>query len=248
MQKVTILEVGTHAQRFDEAAETLLTWASDRTQRRYVCTCPVYTLMITQEIPDARAALLKADMVTADGMPIVWMQRRLGVTHAERCNGPSLMRELCRRSAGTGLRHYFWGGLPGVPEALQTAIQQQYGDVNIVGAVSPPLEEIGAPPRPEYIQQINAAAPDIVWVGLGSPKQDVWMSLYREQLNAPLLIGVGAAFDFISGRKRQAPEWMQDIGMEWFYRLIQEPRRLGERYVKYNTLFLWQILTRQKMD
>jgi N-acetylglucosaminyldiphosphoundecaprenol N-acetyl-beta-D-mannosaminyltransferase len=241
MQKVDILNVGVHAQRFDEAADTLFQWAQEP-NRRYVCTCPVYTLMIAHEIPTAHTALANADMVTADGMPIAWVQQRKGVPHAQRCHGPGLMRELCRRSAGTGIKHYLWGGAPGIPEALTDAIHTQYGDVNIVGAYSPPFEETGTPPNPEYIERINAAQPDIVWVGLGSPKQDVWMHLYRQHLTAPLLIGVGAAFDFISGKKRQAPEWMGAIGMEWSFRLFQEPRRLGRRYLKYNTLFVWRLI------
>lgn len=241
MRKVEILNVGVHAQRFDEATARLVAWAQEPTPR-YVCTCPVYTLMIADEIPQAHEALANADMVTADGMPVVWVQRRKGILEAERCHGPGLMREVCRLSAGTGIKHYLWGGEPGVPELLGEEIQRQYGDVNIVGAYAPPFEAVGTPPQAEYVERINAAAPDIVWVGLGSPKQDVWMHLYRDHLTAPLLIGVGAAFDFISGRKRQAPEWVGDLGLEWSFRLFQEPRRLGQRYLKYNTLFIWRLI------
>lgn len=242
MQAVDIFGVNVHAMRFDEAAQTLVEWAQ-APQKRYVCTCPVYTLMIAQEVPEAKAALNNADLVTADGMPVVWVQRRRGASAAERCYGPGLMRAVCKLTAGTGVRHYLWGGEAGVPELLTQEIRRQYGDVNIVGAYSPPFEEIGTPPQAEYIERINAAKPDIVWVGLGSPKQDVWMNLYRDQLDAPLLIGIGAAFDFLSGRKRQAPEWMGSIGLEWSFRLFQEPRRLARRYVKYNSLFLWRLLT-----
>jgi N-acetylglucosaminyldiphosphoundecaprenol N-acetyl-beta-D-mannosaminyltransferase len=242
MRKINILNVGVHAQRFDDAAARLLHWSQEPTARRYVCTCPVYTLMVTQELPEAHTAITGADMVTADGMPIAWVQRWRGVPYAERCHGPGLMRAVCKASAGTGIRHYLWGGAEGVPEALEQALHQQYGDVNVVGAYSPPFEAVGTPPNPEHIERINAAKPDIVWVGLGSPKQDVWMHLYREHLDAPLLIGVGAAFDFISGRKRQAPEWMGEMGLEWSFRLMQEPRRLGRRYLKYNSLFVWQVL------
>jgi len=242
MHKVDILNVGVHAQRFEDATERLFRWAQEPT-RRYVCTCPVYTLMVTHEMPEAEAALANADMVTADGMPVVWVQRRAGAPYAERCPGPSLMRALCERTAGTDVKHFLWGGAPGVPERLSDAIHDQYGDVNIVGAYSPPYEPTGTPPKDEYIERINAAKPDVVWVGLGSPKQDVWMHMYREHLHAPLLIGVGAAFDFISGAKRQAPEWLGELGLEWSFRLFQEPRRLGRRYLKYNTLFIWRVLT-----
>jgi len=242
MRKVDILSVDVHAQRFDDAVEQLFAW-SQQPQKRYVCTCPVYTLMMANEMPLARRAILNADMVTADGMPLVWVQRRYGETYAERCSGPNLMRALYQKTAGTPVRHYLWGGQVGVPESLAHNLEQRYGDVNIVGKHSPPFEPVGTPPNPDYIDMINAAEPDIVWVGLGSPKQDIWMHDYRPHLNAPLLIGVGAAFDFISGRKTQAPQWMQESGLEWSYRLFQEPRRLAVRYLKYNTLFVWRLLS-----
>jgi N-acetylglucosaminyldiphosphoundecaprenol N-acetyl-beta-D-mannosaminyltransferase len=241
MRKVYILDVGVHAQPFEAAANRIIEWSQADTPR-YVCTCPVYTLMIAQEMPAVRAALDAADMVSADGMPVVWMQRYHGALEAERCFGPGLMRAVAELSAGTGLRHYLWGGQSGVPEQLQASLRREYGDVNVVGWFSPPFEEVGTPPRQEYIERINAAKPDIVWVGLGSPKQDIWMHMYREHLNAPVLIGVGAAFDFLSGRKRQAPKWLGDVGLEWSFRLLQEPRRLARRYLKYNTLFVWRVL------
>ncbi len=242
MQTVDILSVGVHAQRFDDAVERLFAWSQD-SEKRYVCTCPVYTLMMAKEMPDARQAIEGADMVTADGMPLVWVQQYKGVREAERCSGPNLMRALCDKTAGTDVRHYLWGGQPGVPDKLAHNLRDYYGDVNIVGKYAPPFEPIGTPPNPDYIDMINAAAPDMVWVGLGSPKQDIWMHRYREYLDAPLLIGVGAAFDFISGRKAQAPRWMQENGLEWSFRLFQEPRRLAVRYLKYNTLFVWQLMT-----
>lgn len=242
MRKVQILDVGVHAQRFDHAISQILEWVEEG-KPRYVCTCPVYTLMITHEIPDAKAALDHADMVAADGMPIVWLQRRRGFDEAERCYGAGIMRTIFEKTAGTGTRHFLWGGNPGIPDILEEKLRQQYGEVNIVGRYSPPFEEVGTPPNQVAIDLINNAQPDIVWVGLGSPKQDIWMHLYRPYLNAPVLIGVGAAFDFISGHKRQAPEWMQEVGLEWAFRLAQEPRRLGTRYLKYNTLFIWRLLT-----
>lgn len=241
MPTVNILGVPLRAQPFEQAVTTLIDWAQDSDQRRYVSTCPVYTVMSTHEIPEAKTALTSADMVTADGMPLVWVQRRKGINEAERVYGPDLMRTICGRGVESGLRHYFWGGLPGVPEKLTAALQAQYGDVQVAGMYSPPYEALGTPPNADYIAQINAVNPDIVWVGLGSPKQDVWMHLYRPHLNAPLLIAVGAAFDFIAGTKSQAPVWMQRSGTEWVFRLAQEPRRLAKRYLVYNSLFLWRL-------
>lgn len=242
MQKTTLFGIPVHAAPFDQIIAQILAWAQDEHTRRYICTAPVYTLMIAQEIPSAKSALTHADMVTADGMPVVWVQRRRGVKEAERGYGPGVMRAIFEQSADTPIRHYLWGGEEGVAELLRDKLIEKYGNVTIVGADSPPFEPLGASAQADYVERINAAEPHIVWVGLGSPKQDVWMETYREHLNAPLLIGVGAAFDFLSDRKAQAPYWMQQRGLEWLFRLFQEPRRLARRYIIYNTRFLWGLL------
>ncbi len=239
--RVPILDIPVDAQTFDEAVNILAGWAVE-SQKRYVSTCPVYTLMIARENPQMRVALERADMVTADGMPLVWLQRRLGYPQAERVYGPDVMRALCEKTANREVRHFFWGGLPGVAEQLVQQLQRASPGLQIAGFYSPPIEEIGDTPNPAIIEHLNNANPHVIWVGLGSPKQDLWMSLYRPVLNAPLLIGVGAAFDFIAGTKPQAPRWMQRSGLEWLYRLIREPRRLWRRYVIYNSRFIWEVL------
>jgi len=244
--QIDILGVHTHAQRFDDAVSTLVTWASDQ-QRRYVCTCPVYTVMVCTENPAARKAVNAADMVTADGMPVVWVQRWWGFPAAERVYGPDLLQAMCERTAGQGVRHFFWGGLPGVADTLAVRLKTRFPALEIAGTCSPPVADVGELPDPAVVEQINAAQPDVVWVGLGSPKQDLWMALYRPALNAPLLIGVGAAFDFLAGVKRQAPRWAQRNGLEWLFRLIQEPGRLWRRYLIYNPRFVWGVF-RQHMS
>lgn len=247
MQKITLFGISVHAASFDDVVSQIITWAQDDNARRYVCTSPVYTLMIAQEIPEAKQALNHADMVTADGMPVVWVQRRRGAIQAERGYGPGIMRAVFERTADTPIRHYLWGGEDGVPEQLRQKLIERYGNVTIVGADSPPFEPIGAPVQQDHIDRINAAEPHIVWVGLGSPKQDVWMQNYRDHLNAPVLIGVGAAFDFLSGVKSQAPHWMQRNGLEWLFRLMQEPRRLARRYIVYNTRFIWRLFVGREL-
>lgn len=234
-----IWEIPTHPQPFADAITTLHEWALDAAGRRYVSTCPVYTLMQGVENAAARAALQGADMVAADGMPVVWLQKRLGFPTAERLYGPDIMLALC---ALDGVRHVFYGGAPGVPEQLTERLQGRFPALHVVGAISPPHITVGAEPDEAAVAQLNALDAHVIWVGLGSPKQDLWMHLHRPHLNAPLLIGVGAAFDFHSGAKQQAPLVMRRAGLEWLYRLSQEPRRLGRRYLVYNTRFVLRLL------
>jgi N-acetylglucosaminyldiphosphoundecaprenol N-acetyl-beta-D-mannosaminyltransferase len=241
MARVSLFDIDTDAQPFDEAVNTLLHWASEAAPR-YICTCPVYTLMLAQERPDLRDVLLGADMVTADGMPVVWLQRWLGFTQAERVYGPDILQAVCARSAGTELTHFLWGGMPGVAERLCDTLLARYPGLQVVGAYSPPVDHPNGQPDPAALRILNEAAPDIIWVGLGSPKQDLWMAQYRPHLNAPVMIGVGAAFDILSGTKRQAPLWMRQRGLEWLFRLVQEPRRLWRRYLMYNPKFIWGVL------
>jgi N-acetylglucosaminyldiphosphoundecaprenol N-acetyl-beta-D-mannosaminyltransferase len=241
MAKASILGVQTDAQGFEQAIQQLQTWASGSTPR-YVCTCPVYTLMMCRENPLVMQAVNGADMVTADGMPVVWVQRRRGYPQAERVYGPDVMEALMARTAATGIKHYFWGGLPGVADTLVQRMQNQHPTLKVAGTYSPPVSPVGDTPDPAVVERLNNSGADVIWIGLGSPKQDIWMMRYRPALRAPLLIGVGAAFDMLAGVKSQAPRWMQRSGLEWMFRLAQEPRRLGRRYLVYNPLFVWHVL------
>jgi N-acetylglucosaminyldiphosphoundecaprenol N-acetyl-beta-D-mannosaminyltransferase len=240
--RVDILGIRVNAQRFNDAINTLAQWASERNHRRYVCTSTVNNIMSTKDDPRVREAVNGADMVTADGMPLVWVQRQWGYPEAERVYGPDIMLALCEKTAGTGIRHFFWGGTPETVEKLATALQGRFPGLEIAGFFSPPYAPIGKSAEPETVARINQANADIVWVGLGGSKQDLWVSMYSSVLNAPLLIAVGAAFDFHAGTKEQAPRWMQRNGLEWVYRLFQEPRRLWRRYLIYNPQFIWGIL------
>ncbi len=241
MVRVDILGIQVDAQRLDHAADTLARWANDGAPR-YVCTCPVYTIMACQESAEALRAISRADMIAADGMPIVWLQRLRGFRDAERVYGPDLMLSVCERTAGQGIRHFFWGGLPGVADKLVETLRARFPALEIAGTYSPSISEVGNAPDPAVVRKLNSSQAHIVWVGLGSPKQDLWMALYRPVLSAPLLVGVGAAFDFLSGAKRQAPRWMQQAGLEWVFRLACEPQRLWRRYLLYNPRFVWQVV------
>jgi N-acetylglucosaminyldiphosphoundecaprenol N-acetyl-beta-D-mannosaminyltransferase len=239
-----ITDVPVDAQTFDHALDTLQQWAADTDGRRYVSTCTVYTMMRALEDERILTALKSADMVTADGLPLTWLHKLQGKQPAERVYGPDVTLELCKRTASDpNITHYFFGGLPGVPELLVAELERRFPGIHIAGAYSPPVENVGSAPNPAMVELLNAAKPSIIWVGLGSPKQDLWMHLYRPALDAPLLIAVGAAFDFIGGTKQQAPVWMRRSGLEWLFRLLQEPGRLWERYLVYNTRFVRQVIS-----
>ncbi len=178
-------------------------------------------------------------------MPLVWLGKRAGLGTVSRVYGPDLMLHFCRLSALSGYTQYFYGGADGIPEKLAQNLQARFPELKVAGAYSPPFRELTMAEDEEIIEKINKANPDVVWVGLGTPKQDLWMASHRKKLHAPVLIGVGAAFDFHTGRVRQAPKWMQKAGLEWFFRLFMEPRRLWRRYLLYNPWFLWLVFLQQ---
>jgi N-acetylglucosaminyldiphosphoundecaprenol N-acetyl-beta-D-mannosaminyltransferase len=177
-------------------------------------------------------------MTTPDGMPIVWLLRWLGHRSVARVYGPDLMRAACRRSETSGWRHFFYGGKPGVAARLAARLRQEHPLLVVAGVGTPPLNWQAEEEDKAGVQAINAARPDIVWIGLSTPKQERWMAAHRPQLQASVLVGVGAAFDFISGEKPQAPRWMQRVGLEWLFRLVTEPSRLWRRYLVDNPMFV----------
>lgn len=235
-----ILHVPVDVQTFEQAIEQLAAWLRAN-EARFVSTCTVYTLMVAQDDTTAMRALQNADMVTTDGMPLVWLQKQAGYAHAERVYGPDLFLALTARTESQHARHFFLGGSPGVAEKLGEVLQAKYPGIEIAGHEAPAVSA-SVEVDPALVERLNASDAQIIWVGLGSPKQDIWMDVYRPHLRAPLLIGVGAAFDFLTGTKQQAPRWMMRAGLEWLFRLVSEPRRLWKRYLVYNTRFVCAIL------
>lgn len=207
-------------------------------ERIYVCCAPASTLVGARDDPALRTALAGAAIVTPDGMPAVWLARALGDELPGRVYGPDLMLAHCEKAAENGQRIWLYGGFDDAAlERLRTVLTQRFPGLTIAGSWSPPHRPLTDAETNELITRINADAPDVVWVGLGSPKQEIWMHETRERLDAPVLCGVGAAFDFHAGRVAQAPRWMQRHGLEWFFRLAREPKRLGPRYLKTNPRF-----------
>jgi exopolysaccharide biosynthesis WecB/TagA/CpsF family protein len=195
-----------------------------------------HTLVESQENPAMRDALASG-LVEPDGMPLVWIGQARG-RDVERVCGPDFMPALIERGIAEHRTHFFYGGAPGVPEALVERLSARYPGLSVAGTLSPPFRTLSEKEEQAAIDQINAARPDYVWVGLGTPKQDLWLAANRPRLNAAALLAVGAAFDLFAGRRRRAPRWMQRTGTEWIYRLAMEPRRLGSRYTLVNARFV----------
>jgi N-acetylglucosaminyldiphosphoundecaprenol N-acetyl-beta-D-mannosaminyltransferase len=208
-------------------------------QRGYVCVCNVHTVMACREDAELRAALLASSLNVPDGQPLVWAMNALGQSLTDRVYGPELMARACARAASTGRRFYLYGGRnQDALVQLAQNLRQRFPGVRIVGGYSPPFRPLTDEEQAAVSAEINQAEPDVVWVGIGVPKQEKWMAAVRSDLEAPVLIGVGAAFDFHAGIVPQAPSWMQHAGLEWSYRLAREPRRLWRRYLRYNPRFV----------
>ena len=208
-------------------------------RRGYVCVAAVHTVMVCQEDRALRDAVLGSSLTVPDGQPLVWAMNMLGYDLSSRVYGPELMARCCERSAHTGTRMYLYGGRnQGALVQLALNLRQRYPGLKIVGGYSPPYRELTDEERGKVAEEINRSKADVVWVGIGVPKQEKWMAQMREALEAPVLIGVGAAFDFHAGLIPQAPNHLQAVGLEWAYRLAHEPRRLWRRYLRYNPRFV----------
>ncbi|MFQ5923377.1 MAG: WecB/TagA/CpsF family glycosyltransferase [Anaerolineales bacterium] len=239
-ERVGVLGVQISAVNLKQAANIIAQWVSQGA-KHYVCVTTVHGVMECQRDPRLMEIYNTSGIATADGMPLVWILRSRGHANLTRVYGPDLMLEICHNSVERGYRHFIYGGAPGVAESLAQTLAGSLEGIKIVGTHSPPFRDLTETEDREIVKEINSARPDIVWVGLGTPKQERWMADHVERLNASALIGVGAAFDFLSGKKAQAPRWMQRMGLEWAFRLAMEPRRLWKRYLIYNPWFLYKL-------
>jgi len=207
--------------------------------RGYVTAAAVNLVMSAREDPETLAAVLGATLAVPDGQPLVWALRALGHTRATRVYGPDLMARFCERAARAGTPMYLYGGrTPEALEMLEGRLRERFPGIRIVGGFSPPFRALSSEEQERVIAAIDSSGAAVVWVGTGQPKQEKWMLQMRGRLAAPLLVGVGAAFDFHAGLVSQAPRWMQRSGLEWAYRLSREPRRLWRRYARYNPRFV----------
>ena len=235
-----VLGVGVSALNMAEAlrlAERLLQGRG----KGYICVTGVHGVMESQRDAALRDILNRSFLCLPDGMPTVWAGHLQGHRTMGRVYGPDFMLQLCRLSARHDCRHFLCGGKRGVAEKLQARLEILIPAINIVGTYTPPFRPLIPPEEEELIARINESRPDIVWVGLSTPKQERFMAQYIERLNASLMVGVGAAFDIHAGLLTDAPQWVKDCGLQWLDRLCREPRRLWRRYLTNNPRFLWDI-------
>jgi len=223
-----------------EAVRRIADWGSRR-ESRVVCICNVHSVVTATRDPALQAALSRADMATPDGAPVAWMLRRQGAAGQQRVSGPDLMLAYCAHAAATGEPIFLYGSTTATLDLLQQHLHERWPALHIAGALSPPFRALSPAEEDEIRATIHRSGARTVWVGLGCPKQELWMSRQRGQLNA-VMLGVGAAFDFHAGTMPRAPRWMQQYGLEWLHRLASDPRRLWRRYLVTNTLFIVAVV------
>lgn len=235
-----VLGVRVHAVQIPDVIAQVERWIRERGSRHYIAVTGMHG--VSEALHDASLkGILNAPecLVVPDGMPLVWLGRRNGYPMARRVYGPEFMESFLRQT-GSRYRHYFYGGAPGVADRLSEVMSLRF-DTRVAGTYCPPFRHLNQEEKKQVVSHIRDAAPDVLWVGLSTPKQERWMSENLACLNVPVLVGVGAAFDFHIGRARQAPAWMRENGLEWLFRLLTEPRRLWRRYLVNGSQFAWNV-------
>ena len=241
IRKFSIAGVKVSAINMDDACLALESIVQNKRQG-YVCVCPASTIVECNRNETVRDAVNSAYLVTPDGMPLVWMGKIKGFRNMSRVYGPDLMPKFLGLAEKRGYSNFFYGSENRVLEKLRDNLRRRFPDLKIAGEYSPPFRPLTPEEDKKNIDMINRSSPDIVWVAIGNPKQEIWMAEHLGKINASVMIGVGAAFDFLSGNKKQAPRWMRDSGFEWLFRLVTEPKRLWKRYLIGNSIFLWLFL------
>ena len=217
----------------------------DNIKGEYICVSNVHTTVTSYDHPDYCAVQNSSLMAIPDGGPLSTVGRKRGYEDMQRTTGPSLMGEIFAISAKEGYRHYFYGSTQETLDKLRDKLMERYSGIQIAGMYSPPFRTLSEKEDTEIVNQINATNADFVWIGLGAPKQEIWMNQHHGKING-LMIGVGAGFDYYADNIQRAPQWMQDHNLEWFYRLMQDPKRLFKRYFYTNTKFIWNAMIRGK--
>jgi N-acetylglucosaminyldiphosphoundecaprenol N-acetyl-beta-D-mannosaminyltransferase len=237
-QRVRVVSLNTDVVDRDYAIERVLDLVRSG-NGGYVCFSTVHMVMESYDSPEFAAKVNAADMIVTDGMPVVWMQKLQDRAGASRVRANDLMILLCECAERDGLKIGFYGGREEVIDAIRARAEKDFPRLQIAYAYSPPFRPLTPDEDANVTREINAADPDILFMGLGCPKQENWMAAHRDDLNA-VMLGVGASFDFFAGHVKESPEWLGGLGLEWLYRLIQEPGRLWRRYLILNPRFLWQ--------
>jgi N-acetylglucosaminyldiphosphoundecaprenol N-acetyl-beta-D-mannosaminyltransferase len=237
-----LLDTPIAAYTFSAAIEEVSRFVRTRSRTRLVHFTTVHMLIEAVMNKEFSSILKSADLNFPDGMPLVWLGRRTGNSTVSRVCGPEFMPAFCKQTAHLGYRHFFYGGAPGAAEAVIEALKRESPEIEIAGHFTPPYRPLTAEEDREICTRINQSEADLVWVCLGCPAQEKWIHEHRDKLNAPVLLAVGAAFDFVAGRAQRAPKLLRENGLEWLYRLVKDPRRLWRRYLVYNAFFLYLML------
>ena len=234
-----VLGVGISLIQIPEVVARIETWISERRGCHTIAVTGMHGVTEAQHDPWFKKVLNAADLVVPDGMPLVWLARMQGFPLKRRVYGPELMTSFCEQTKSKGYRNFLYGGDVGVPDELAAVLRKRFPGIVIAGSYSPPFRPLTEAEDNEAVARINESDTDVLWIGLGAPRQERWMHDHRDRLNVPVVIGVGAAFDLHTRRKKQAPEWMRENGFEWLFRLLQEPRRLWRRYLVYGSKFIF---------
>jgi N-acetylglucosaminyldiphosphoundecaprenol N-acetyl-beta-D-mannosaminyltransferase len=241
MRTYDVLGVRIAAVQIDSLIQQMQEWIRLRKMGNILIFANVH--VVTEAQHDERFKHILNESVTLpDGKPLSWVGRARGYDLPRRVYGPDLLVDFCKATARQGCRHFFYGAAPGVPQHLGVELQRRFSGMLVVGCYSPPFRELTCEEDGLIVDMINNAKPDVLWIGLGCPKQEKWAYEHRDSLHVPILAAVGQAFDIHAGSTRQAPEWMREHGMEWLFRLVHDPRRLWKRYLIYNSEFLWNVL------
>lgn len=242
-KQIHILGMRVDMVQIPEVLELMEQWIEERNRGKYIVISNANDTVVSNRCERVKEAVNSSSLSVPDGISLVLVSRLYGYKNVKRrVYGPELMEEFCKIAQDKGYINYFYGGAEGVPEKLNKKFIERFPFLKVSGWYSPPFRELIEIEDEQIIDEINKANPDVLWVGLGCPKQQLWMYEHKDKLNVPVMVGVGAAFDFHAGTKKQAPRWMREHGMEWFFRLITEPRRLWRRYVVDGVIFLYNVL------
>lgn len=245
--KYQILNLPVSSTNLADSASYILELAHQR-KNTYVCALNVHSVTLAQYSKELFEALSRSEMNCPDGMPLVWLGKLGGVSTVSQVRGPDLMMEICKRSVPHGFRHFLFGGKKQVADRLKQKLEESFPGIQVVGTYTPPFRALTELEERHLKSLIDKTKPHLFWVGLGTPKQELFCASYVHRLNAGVMVGVGAAFDIFSGAISDSPVWVRRIGMQWLHRLLQEPSRLWRRYLLLNPLFIFLLLKKKLIE
>ncbi|NOG44423.1 MAG: WecB/TagA/CpsF family glycosyltransferase [Calditrichaeota bacterium] len=240
--KTKILSTNLESTNYEQVFSDILTFLNQKNDSAYITVNNVHT--VVEGVVNAKYGeiLNNSFQTLPDGRPLSIVASWKGDKQMQRVFGPTLMEKIIDWGQGHNIKHFFWGSTESTLDKMETVIKKKYPKAVIAGTKSPPFRELSVKENQEFLEKMNTSGADIVWIGLGAPKQELWMSEHFKKLEKGIMIGIGAGFDYLAGNTSHAPDWMKKYALEWFYRLIQEPGRLWKRYLVTNTLFIVYLI------